>query len=143
MAYGFGEAVLQVMDFEGSPRSGVVEWGVVTLSAGAILETGTDRCQPEGLLAPMDSRTHGLVEEELRGKPRFRDLFPKFSGLRKAGIFCAHNHFVEEQFLKQVWPNPPFVPDWRTPGRQTVEWGPWSIHLSCPGKYIRIWRIMA
>jgi DNA polymerase III epsilon subunit-like protein len=121
-----GEPPLFVIDFEGSLRGGVVEYGVVRLAGGQIDGSWTALCAPRAPVSEQERAVHGLSEEELTGLPPFAAAFDAFVGWRRAGIFAAHNHVVEHNFLKAQWPVPPYVPDWLAgPGFQMADWGPW------------------
>jgi len=120
-----------MMDFEGSTGSGVVEFGVVRLEGGAIREVVTEPCRPVGTISVRDRDVHGLTEEALSERTPFRDYYRQFTGFRREGIFAAHNRHAENSFIKETWPVPPKVPDWRGEVSGHVhEWGPWIDTLS-------------
>lgn len=119
-----------MMDFEGSPASGVVEFGVVRIEGGAIGETHTELCHPTGAISARDREVHGIGAAQTRGKARFADAYRQFTGFRRAGVFAAHNRHAENTFLKTTWSLPPAVPDWRGGGAEAQEWGPWIDTLS-------------
>jgi DNA polymerase-3 subunit epsilon len=119
-----------MMDFEGSPASGVVEFGVVHLEGGAIRDAQTDLCHPTGAISARDREVHGIGEAETRSKARFADAYRAFIAFRRAGVFAAHNRHAENTFLKTTWALPPEVPDWRGHGGKAQEWGPWIDTLS-------------
>jgi DNA polymerase-3 subunit epsilon len=116
---------LYILDFEGSRRTGVLEYGVVRLDAGRISAAHTRMCRP---LAAPDARevaVHGLAEAALAGLPPFADDYQRFVAWRRAGVFAAHNRAVEQNLLRDAWPLPPWVPDWSRPGASCADWGPW------------------
>lgn len=119
------EAVVYMLDFEGSPGSGVVEYGWVRLSGGGISEARTERCQPTGPIRGADYAVHRLGAEQLSGARPFSTHYEAFVGLRREGVFAAHNRHAEFNFLKQTWAIPPRVPDPLQPGNCLQEWGPW------------------
>lgn len=119
-----------MMDFEGSPGSGVVEYGVVLLQDGAIRQTQTALCKPTGNISERDREVHGIREQETLSKALFSDEYRLFSDFRRSGIFAAHNRHAENAFLKQTWAVPPLVPDWRGSGGEAQEWAPWIDTLS-------------
>ncbi|HSH09957.1 MAG TPA: 3'-5' exonuclease [Oceanipulchritudo sp.] len=121
---------VHMMDFEGSPGSGVVEYGVVELKGGRIQGTTTGLCHPVGSISARDWEVHGISELETKGRAPFSDLYEAFVGYRRSGIFAAHNRHAENTFLKSTWPLPPTVPDWRGGGESAQEWGPWIDTLS-------------
>jgi len=116
---------VHVIDFEGHPRYGVVEFGVVTLTADGIAATATALCAPTGEIPPADTRVHGIDRAMAEGRAPFSAEFERFVGLRRSGLFCAHNATVEHHLLKATWAFPPFVPDWSRPGMEVADWGPW------------------
>ncbi len=112
-----------VIDFEGSRKTGVLEFGVVTLEAGKVAATRTQLCAPTGALDARESRVHKLTEEMLAGQPPFSAHFDEFKALRQEGFFAAHNASVERRLLCDVWPHPGLVPDFE--GSTFNDWGPW------------------
>ena len=119
-----------MMDFEGSPLTGVVEYGVVCLLEGQIQSVETALCRPTGSIPPRDRDVHGISESEaVRGEP-FAGLYAKFVEYRRKGIFAAHNRHAENTFLKDTWAVPPVVPDWRDGRAVAQEWAPWIDTLS-------------
>lgn len=115
-----------MMDFEGSPASGVVEYGIVRLEAGRIDQSLTGFCRPVGSISVHDRELHGLDEEALKEQPPFSEHYARFTGFRNTGVFAAHNRHAENTFIKDTWPIPAKVPDWReTHGGVVQEWGPW------------------
>ena len=122
---------LHMLDFEGAPASGVVEYGIVTLREGRIQYTATDLCQPAGPIAVRDRDVHGIDSGAAAGRPAFATLYAAFVDLRRSGILAAHNRNAENSFLKATWPVPPQVPDWRLGEPASAqEWGPWIDTLS-------------
>jgi DNA polymerase III epsilon subunit-like protein len=113
------------VDFEGSRASGILEYGVVGLWRGEIVETATRLCRPSGRVRPEDTAVHGLQEEALRDVPPFADEWEFFAGLRERGPLAAHYAGVENALIKSVWPYPRSSPDFARPGERVVDWGPW------------------
>src|SRR5687767_14384631 len=113
------------VDFEGSRVSGVLEYGVVTLLRGDIVETRTRLCAPIGRVRPEDTAVHGLSDTSLAGTRPFADDWEYFAGLRERGPLAAHYAGVENALLKSVWPYPRSSPDFARPGERVVDWGPW------------------
>ncbi len=113
------------MDFEGNPRIGVIELGVVTLSASEIVTTHTRFCRPDGPIPPAESRIHQISQGMVADSEPFAADYQTFVQLRRSGIFAAHNATVEANLLRGQWPSPPLVPDWSCPGQSSADWGPW------------------
>ena len=120
----FADAI-QVMDFEGSRQSGVVEFGVVTLRQGRIEGVETRICAATGTISDADRRQHGLGEAAVADHPPFQSYWEYFAGLRERGPFCAHNAAVEDGLLRAVWPYPRRSPDFSGRAGTVLSWGPW------------------
>ena len=113
------------VDFEGSIASGILEYGVVTVVGGQVIETATRLCAPTGQVREEDIAVHGLRETLLSGHPAFAADWDFFAGLRERGPLAAHYAGAENSLLKSVWPYPRSSPDFVRPGAQATEWGPW------------------
>jgi DNA polymerase-3 subunit epsilon len=113
------------VDFEGSSASGILEYGVVTLLRGEVVEARTRLCRATGAVRAQDAAVHGLREGDLVGQAPFADEWDYFVGLRERGPLAAHYAGVENGLLKSVWPYPRRSPDFARPGEQVVDWGPW------------------
>lgn len=116
---------IHFIDFEGSTGSGILEFGVVTLRGGEIVETRTRLCRATGRIREEDSAVHHLSASEVAGGAPFAEEFDYFAGLREAGPFAAHFAGAENSLLKSVWPYARLSADFSKPGVQTTEWGPW------------------
>ena len=122
---------VHMLDFEGAFGTGVVEYGVVTLRAGSIVSTSTDLCRPAGPIPARDRDVHGIESKDAAARPPFASLYETFVGMRRSGLLAAHNRNAENTFLKDAWPVPAQVPDWRQGGTAVAqEWGPWIDTLS-------------
>src|SRR5437762_10231540 len=113
------------IDFEGARGCGVLEYGVVTVVGGDIVETRTRLCAAVGRVRAEDTAIHGLREETLATQPPFASDWEFFAGLRERGPLAAHYAGVENGLLKSVWPYPRSSPDFARPGERVIEWGPW------------------
>ncbi|MDA9317524.1 3'-5' exonuclease [Puniceicoccaceae bacterium] len=122
---------IHVIDFEGSRQSGIVEYGLVTLQHGEIVDSQTRICAPKGIIREMDRIQHGISEEITVGRAAFDKEWRLFADLRESGPMCAHNAAVEDDFLRAVWPAPRTSPDFSEIGLQTATWGPWldTLHI--------------
>lgn len=119
------EVPLHVLDFEGSRRTGVVEWGVVTLLGGQLVELRTERCAPLAPLALSETRCHGLVAADLAGHRPFSAYWSEFQNLRQSGVFVSHHAGVEATLLTDTWPHPAAVPAVAEVASSQAAWGPW------------------
>ena len=113
------------VDFEGSRVSGILEYGVVMLLRGGIVETHTRLCAPTGRVRAEDTAVHGLSEATLAAHRPFAVEWDFFAQLRERGPLAAHYAGVENALLKGVWPYPRSSPDFARPGEWVVDWGPW------------------
>lgn len=113
------------VDFEGSRASGILEYGVVTLHRGEVVDTRTRLCRPQGWIRPEDTAVHGLSAAALAPCAPFADEWEFFAALRERGPLAAHYAGVENALLKSVWPYPRRSPDFAVPGEWSVDWGPW------------------
>ncbi|MEO5959710.1 MAG: 3'-5' exonuclease [Opitutaceae bacterium] len=119
------EQPIHFVDFEGSRASGILEYGVVTVTGGQIGETRTRLCAATGRVRAEDVAVHGLREELLATRAPFADEWEFFTALRETGPLAAHYAGVENALLKSVWPYPRNSPDFARPGERAIEWGPW------------------
>lgn len=113
------------VDFEGSLGSGVLEYGVVGLLRGQIVQTNTRLCRPTGRVRREDTAVHGLDAEMLEHRTPFADEWEFFAGLRERGPLAAHFAGVENGLLKSAWPYPRSSPDFARVGERIIDWGPW------------------
>jgi DNA polymerase-3 subunit epsilon len=113
------------IDFEGSLASGILEYGVVTLHGGRIVESKTRLCRATGRVRPEDAAVHGLREDDVAAQAPLAGDWEYFAGLRERGPFAAHYAHTENSLLKSVWPYPRTSPDFARPGGRAAEWGPW------------------
>ena len=116
---------LHVVDFEGSSRTGVIEYGVVTLHRNEIFSTATKKHVPRENLSTQDTLCHGLSDQDLVNQTPFESEWDYWISLRRTGLFVAHNAAVESQLLRLTWPRPSSGPSLLEEGVHTAEWGPW------------------
>lgn len=119
------EIPVHVIDFEGSARAGVVEYGIATLQNGNVVATDTRLCRNKGKMKAEESRVHGLTDEDLSQTEPFDAEWPRFASLREGGVLAAHFSATENRLLRAVWPYPRMSPDFLQPGKEVAEWGPW------------------
>ena len=113
------------VDFEGSRVSGVLEYGVVTLLRGEIIQTNTRLCRATGVVRVEDTAVHGLNREMLAAQKTFAEEWEFFADLRERGPLAAHYAGVENALLKSLWPYPRSSPDFARDGERVIDWGPW------------------
>ena len=114
-----------VIDFEGSLKYGIVEYGVVLLEGGSIVRTQTGLCRPEQAIHPRDIQIHGLKEDRLKDEPDFSQYRDQFYGYRFDGVLAAHHAPVENGLLNRYWHTVPSraVLGHTNPSRGS--WAPW------------------
>lgn len=113
------------VDFEGSRTSGILEYGVVELLRGEIVQTHTRLCRATGNVRAEDTAVHGLSEGAVSACRPFADEWEFFAARRERGPLAAHYAGVENSLLKSVWPYPRNSPDFARPGEHVLDWGPW------------------
>ena len=118
---------IHVIDFEGSLRSGVLEWGVVSLKAGALVEAQTRLCGSRRSILNTEVAQHGISDFLVRGLPPFNEDWDTFMHLRETGVFCSHHSSVENNLLRRTWAYPRACKDFfNNESRELVaDWGPW------------------
>ena len=116
---------MHVLDFEGGPRTGVVEFGAVTLLGGRVVGLLTGRCAPRAEVPAEETRCHGLAAADLRGERPFESRWAEFQSLRSSGLLAAHQASVEARLLAATWPHPAAVPAVSETAEARAEWGPW------------------
>lgn len=119
------DQTIHFIDFEGSTVSGILEYGIVTMRGGDILETSTGLCRSTGRIRAEDVAVHGIEESRVADRAPFEAQFDQFVGLRRTGPLAAHFAQAENTLIKSVWAYPPASPDWVRPGQDAHEWGPW------------------
>jgi DNA polymerase III epsilon subunit-like protein len=122
-------ATIHVLDFEGSRRSGVVEYGVASLTGGVVGATHTRLCAPTGPVAAAETAAHGLRADDVAGLAPLAADSDRFVAWRQSGPWAAHHAPVERALLRRVWPVPPASPDFAAPepttAQRVADWGPW------------------
>ncbi len=114
-----GQAV-HVLDFEGTRRTGVIEYGVVTLREGLLESTSTGLCRSREDIQPEDINVHGIDQAMIAVEVAFENQWNLFSQLRATGLLVAHHASVEGNLLKETWPYPRL-----TKNLKQLGWGPW------------------
>jgi len=121
----WADTPIHFVDFEGNAASGILEFGVVTLQHGEIVDTRTRLCRATGRVDQEDTKVHGLTHEGLLQEEYFAAEWDLFARLRGSGPLAAHFAPAENSLLRKVWPYPREVPDFARPGKTSADWGPW------------------
>jgi DNA polymerase III epsilon subunit-like protein len=118
---------IHFIDFEGSIASGILEYGVVTLHGGMVVETETRVCRATGMVRAEDEAVHGLSAKAVEKAAPFADEFARFATLRASGPLAAHYAQAENSLIKSVWPYPRVSPDFARMDMKgsLADWGPW------------------
>jgi DNA polymerase-3 subunit epsilon len=116
---------IHFIDFEGSVASGILEYGVVSLHGGLVVDTQTRLCAATGRIRAEDEALHGLSAQAVAAHAPFADEFARFAALRASGPLAAHYAHAENMLIKAVWPYPRLSPDFARPGIARPDWGPW------------------
>ena len=114
-----------IIDFEGTRKSGILEYGVVALESGNICDTYTSLCASQGPISAFEFQEHGIAEADIAGAASFNEQLELFAKFRKTGAFGAHHASVEEGLLKHYWPYAPPSVDFLNVDSLINEWGPW------------------
>ena len=112
--------LIHVLDFEGTRRTGVIEYGLVTLRSGVLDSTCTDLCRSRQELNVEDVKMHGIDDDMLAAKEPFESEWERFTIFRQTGVMAAHHASVEDNLLKETWPYPRVSDNHKHFG-----WGPW------------------
>ena len=126
------DQIIHIIDFEGSYKTGVLEWGIVSMQGNNLLEVKTRLCGTESTIDAVERKQHGISVELVVECPNFENDFDLFAKLRKSGPFCAHNSSVEDRFLKNTWSYARQSPDFASLKKNQLlaSWGPWLDTLS-------------
>ena len=116
---------IHVVDFEGGPRTGVVESGVATLLGGEIVSTATSLHAARTAIPAMDTQCHGLAGRDLADAAPFEAQWDQWVSLRRTGLLAAPNATVEHDLLRGTWSRPSAVPAFVGEGGMVAEWAPW------------------
>ncbi len=112
------------IDFEGSRKIGVVEYGIARIDSDEIVTVDTSLCSPKIPIPQRDADFFGIDNAEANKFPSFSECVKKFKKMRQIGIFLAHNSIVEDNLLRDVMPSPAIVPNF-VKGGETSKWGDW------------------
>ncbi|MDA0348644.1 MAG: 3'-5' exonuclease [Verrucomicrobia bacterium] len=115
---------IHCLDFEGSRRSGIVEYGLVTILDLEVVAMETRLCQAIGPIPEMEAATHQIRQTDVELSDPFSESWNLFRDKRLEGPFAAHHAGVENGLIKSVWPFVTQCPNFIT-GTLDVDWGPW------------------
>jgi len=122
-------ASIHVLDFEGSRHSGIVEFGVATLTNGKVIAARSRLCAPASPVPAAETAVHGIADADITDAAPFTLEHDFFAQLRLTGPLAAHHAPVERGLLRRIWPLPPASPDFAAvnPGAapRLSDWGPW------------------
>lgn len=115
---------IHCLDFEGSRRSGIVEFGLVTLFDGEVTDLATRLCLSTSPIPEIETATHQIRDLDVANCEPFSESWELFRDRRFEGPFAAHHAGVENGLIKSVWP---FVTQCKNfiTGSLDVDWGPW------------------
>lgn len=116
---------IHVIDFEGSTKTGIIEYGVVTMLNGDISTTYTGLCKPRCHIPELDLQLHNIRNEDVSEKDPFEDQLDFFRNLRQTGPLGAHHAITENSLIKVHAPYPAESPDFLSPPLTLRSWGPW------------------
>ncbi len=118
------ESEIFYLDFEGSRRSGIAEYGFVIIQGGEIVDVKTRLCKPEREIPYLETATHQIRNEDVQNMEGVQEDWNLFRDLRARGPFSAHHASVENGLIKGVWPFTSQSPNFIS-GEMDVDWGPW------------------
>lgn len=119
------EVPIHVIDFEGGPQCGIVEFGVVTIKGYSIESMATRLCRPKARIPKNEQAVHGISSSEADAALPFQEEWDRFARLRETGPLSAHFASAENTMLKSVFPYPRSSPSWLDDGKEVANWGPW------------------
>lgn len=115
---------IHFIDFEGSHRSGILEYGMVTIQDLDVVAMETRLCCGIGPIPEMETATHQIREEDVLSLAPISESWELFRDKRASGPFGAHHAGVENGLIKSVWPYTTPCPNYITDAID-VDWGPW------------------
>lgn len=118
------EHPIHCLDFEGSLRSGILEYGLVTIRDLSVVELESRLCRGTGNIPEMEAATHQIRDADVASALPLADSWELFRDRRAGGPFAAHHAGVENGLIKSVWPYTNRCMNFMT-GEQDVDWGPW------------------
>ncbi len=118
------DAVIYVIDFEGSLKSGILEYGIVGVSLeNGIFFTQTKLCKNRQSISNDETACHGIDAHLVEKCKDFSIYIETFLELRSKAYFCAHNAIFENTLLKSYCPV--VLHAYGLPDVKQNHWGPW------------------
>lgn len=111
------------IDFEGSKRIGIVEYGAVRVFGGEIVGCRTRICAPKRRFSAADAEFFGISNERASALPPFSADVEEFCRMRRVGVFAAHNAVAEDSMLRDCMPLAPAAENPLT-GEVCATWSP-------------------
>lgn len=118
------EIPIFAIDFEGSKKIGIVEFGAVGILKGEIFFAKEALCAPEKDIDLKTQKITGITNELASKNPPFEAHCGLFAQMRTQGIFAAHSFHTEDSLLRHYFPCPCRVKNFFT-NKDTLSWGPW------------------
>ncbi len=118
------EIPIYAIDFEGSKKLGIVEFGIVGILCNEIFMSETAICAPKSEISKRDADFFGITNAQASKYPPFETYADLFSELRSKGIFAAHNASVEDSLLRSYIPSPGIVTNFFNT-KSVLTWAPW------------------
>lgn len=116
--------IIYAIDFEGSLQTGILEYGIVGISAQhGIFFTETHLCKNKAKIPSTETQCHQISESALEECFDFSHYIQRFINLRSKAFLCAHNASYENTLLNAYCPiilNP-----YTLPKIKSQQWGPW------------------
>lgn len=117
--------LIHVIDFEGTLKCGIIEYGIVTLDGDRIENTYTGLCRADEPIRPQEMLLHGIRNEMLEGNLPFSNYQKFFYDLRHSGVLAAHHAPFENSLLNRYWNVVPSIGASSQSVASTGSWGPW------------------
>jgi len=117
-------APIFAIDFEGSRKTGVVEYAAAEIDGGEIASLRTRICSPKTPISARDAKFFGINNKTAAEEKPFSSALELFCGLRSAGMFASHNSCVEDSLLRDALASPSAVTNFAS-NRECTSWGPW------------------
>ena len=78
----------------------IVEVGAVKFRNGEVIEEKSWLVNPERKIPYWATKVHGITDEEVKGKPTFKEIYPEFQEFIGGSVLMAHNAKFDISFVK-------------------------------------------